>query len=84
MNRTILALVALAVSASVIAVIAAMSGLAAAVITMVRGQDWPGWSSRYARPDQISEDEADNPRMMWESLDRGMDPTRRRDASPDD
>ena len=34
--------VALAVSASVIAVIAAMSGLAAAVITMVRGQDWPG------------------------------------------
>ena len=35
-------------------------------------------------PDQISEDEADNPRMMWESLDRGMDPTRRRDASPDD
>ncbi|GEM_PF-2267843 len=76
--------VALAVSASVIAVIAAMSGLAAAVITMVRGQDWPGWSSRYARPDQISEDEADNPRMMWESLDRGMDPTRRRDASPDD
>ena len=74
----------LAVSASTIAVIASASGLAGAVIAVVRGGAWPGWSSRYARSDQIGEDEADNPRMMWESLDRGMDPTRRPDASTDD
>lgn len=79
-----LAAVALAVPASAIATIASASGLAGAVITVARGGGWPGWSSRYARSDQIGEDEADNPRMMWESLDRGMDPTRRRDASTDD
>jgi hypothetical protein len=91
--RTVLAVLAaaawvgtllVAVSVSAIAVSASASGLAGAVIAVVRGGAWPGWSSRYARSDQISEDEADNPRMMWESLDRGMDPTRRRDASPDD
>ncbi|MEZ5118994.1 MAG: Trp biosynthesis-associated membrane protein [Candidatus Nanopelagicales bacterium] len=74
----------LAVSVSAIAVFASASGLAGAVIAVVRGGAWPGWSSRYARSDQIGEDEADNPRMMWESLDRGMDPTRRPDASTDD
>lgn len=91
--RTVLAVLAtaawvgtlvLAVSASTIAVIASASGLAGAAIAVVRGAAWPGWSSRYARSDQIGEDEADNPRMMWESLDRGMDPTRRPDASNDD
>ncbi len=91
--RTVLAVLAtaawvgalvLAVLASTIAVIACASGLAGAVIAVARGGAWPGWSSRYARSDQIGEDEADNPRMMWESLDRGMDPTRRRDASTDD
>ena len=55
--------------------------VSASVIAGDRSHEWAGCSGHQhgarqtgrggragMRPDQISEDEADNPRMMWESL----------------
>lgn len=74
----------LALGDSAIAVVASLVGLSGAALTAARGASWPGWSSRYARSADIAEDEVFNPRTMWESLDRGVDPTRDADAGPDD
>ena len=62
-------------------------GLAASLLTLLRGATWPGWSSRYARTaGAAGDDDLGNlsAREMWESLDRGMDPTRPGDAPPDE
>lgn len=59
------------------AILASLVGLAGAVVTVWRGGTWPGWSGRYARATDVAEDELISPRQMWESLDRGMDPTRK-------
>ena len=67
---------ALAVSASPAAVLAALIGLSGAGVTLLKGAGWPGWSARYARGAQTAPEEAASPRQMWESLDRGVDPTR--------
>ncbi|HQR79748.1 MAG TPA: Trp biosynthesis-associated membrane protein [Actinomycetota bacterium] len=65
----------LAVFGSVAAVLASLVGLAGAVVTVWRGRAWPGWSGRYARAGDLADDELISPRQMWESLDRGLDPT---------
>ncbi|MEZ5186847.1 MAG: Trp biosynthesis-associated membrane protein [Candidatus Nanopelagicales bacterium] len=79
-----LAALVLAVLDPSVTVLAAVAGSAGAVLTVVRGAAWPGWSSRYARDTDPDRDDQASPREMWESLDRGFDPTRRADASPDD
>ena len=58
------------------ALAAAVTGLSGAVVTLARGPHWPGWSSKYSRS---AEEEEVTPRQMWESLDRGEDPTRSAD-----
>ena len=72
----LLALV-LAVFGSAAAVVAAVVGLAGSVLTLAKGGQWPGFSSRYARASDLEEDGLISPRQMWESLDRGLDPTRK-------
>jgi hypothetical protein len=77
-----LAALMLAVFGSPAAVVGSLVGLAGAVITVARGGQWPGFSSRYARAADLDEDGLISPRQMWESLDRGLDPTRRPDRRP--
>ncbi|MCP9955013.1 Trp biosynthesis-associated membrane protein [Actinomadura madurae] len=67
-------------------VILAVAGL----LTAVRGNRWPGLSSRYERaaPARTTAAPAedgpaeDDPSAMWRSLDRGEDPTARRNGRP--
>jgi hypothetical protein len=66
------------------AVAGCLVGLAGAVIALVRGGSWSGFSSRYARGADVTEDEQISPRQLWESQDRGLDPTRSKDATPDE
>lgn len=61
-------------------VAAAALGLLAAVLTVVKGRSWPGWSGKYSRAGQAGATDADDPRAMWDSLDRGIDPTHSDDA----
>lgn len=58
-------------------VIAILVGCAAAITTAIGGRVWP------ERPDTYRRDDADvgSPRHMWESLDRGEDPTGHQDLS---
>ncbi len=72
-----LAALVLAVFGSAAAVVAAIVGIAGSVLTLARGGQWPGWSSRYARSADLADDGLISPRQMWESLDRGLDPTRK-------
>ena len=72
-----LAALVLAVFGSAAAVVAAVVGLAGGVVTLVKGGQWPGFSSRYARSADLDDDGLISPRQMWESLDRGLDPTRK-------
>ncbi len=72
-----LAALVLAVFGSAAAVVAAVVGLAGGVLTLVKGGQWPGFSSRYARASDLADDGLISPRQMWESLDRGLDPTRK-------
>ena len=58
---------------------AAACGLAGAALTVVRGSTWLGWSDRYSR-DVGAGAPPDDPRAMWDSLDRGVDPTQNDDA----
>ena len=74
----------LAVFGSALAVIGCLIGLSGAVLTLWRGSSWPGFSARYARSSDLSQDGLISPRQLWESLDKGLDPTRRKDTSPDD
>ena len=67
----------LAVFGSAAAVLAALVGLAGSVLALAKGSQWPGFSSRYARAADLEEDGLISPRQMWESLDRGLDPTRK-------
>jgi O-antigen ligase len=67
----------LAVFGSAAAVIAAVIGLAGSVLVLAKGGGWSGFSSRYARAADLQEDGLISPRQMWESLDRGLDPTRK-------
>lgn len=66
----------LAVFGSVLAVLGSLVGLAGALIAVARGGDWPGFSARYARASDVADDGMISPRQVWESLDRGLDPTR--------
>ncbi|MFA1548102.1 Trp biosynthesis-associated membrane protein [Actinomadura chokoriensis] len=57
----------------------------AGLVTAVRGARWPGMSSRYERaadrgPAAPEPAAADDPSAMWRSLDRGEDPTARRNG----
>lgn len=79
-----LAALVLAVFGSALAVLGCLIGLAGAVLTLWRGSSWPGFSARYARSADLSEDGLISPRQLWESLDKGLDPTRRKDTTPDD
>ena len=72
-----LAALVLAVFGSAAAVVAAIIGLAGSVLALAKGSQWPGFSSRYARSADLEEDGLISPRQMWESLDRGLDPTRK-------
>lgn len=74
-----LAALVLAVFGSAAAVVAAIIGLAGSVLALAKGSQWPGFSSRYARASDLEEDGLISPRQMWESLDRGLDPTRKND-----
>lgn len=74
----------LAVFGSALAVIGCLIGLSGAVITLWRGNSWPGFSARYARSADLNQDGLISPRQLWESLDKGLDPTRRKDTSADD
>jgi uncharacterized membrane protein (TIGR02234 family) len=47
---------------------------AAGVLTVVRGRNWPGMSSRYDRPG-TARPVGDDPASQWKALDRGDDPT---------
>ncbi|MCU0279910.1 MAG: Trp biosynthesis-associated membrane protein [Candidatus Nanopelagicales bacterium] len=85
-TRTVVAVVAvvlwgvalvMGVGGSVLAAVACVLGLAGAVLAVVKGRGWPGWSSRYARTADLDDEGLISPRQMWESLDRGLDPTRR-------
>ena len=55
---------------------AALAGVAGAILVIVRGAHWPGWSGRYSRGSDAGADDTLTPRAMWEALDRGQDPTR--------
>jgi hypothetical protein len=72
---------ALAIGVSPAVVLACLAGVAGAGIVVAKGRGWPGWSSRYARATDLDEDETISPRLMWESLDRGQDPTRHGDGA---
>lgn len=74
----------LAVFGSPLAVLGCAVGVAGAVVTMLRGPGWPGFSARYARSADVAEDGLISPRQLWESLDRGLDPTRGKDGKTDD
>jgi len=74
-----LAALVLAVFGSAAAVVGAIIGLAGSVLALAKGSQWPGFSSRYARASDLEDDGLISPRQMWESLDRGLDPTRKRD-----
>ncbi|WP_433468652.1 Trp biosynthesis-associated membrane protein [Spirillospora sp. CA-128828] len=53
----------------------------AGLLTAVRGARWPGMSARYERaapPDAAAAE--DDPSALWKSLDRGEDPTARRNG----
>lgn len=66
------------------AIAAAVMGLAAAVVIVVAGPQWPGFSARYARGGDVADDELASPRHLWESLDRGEDPTQGPEGGRDD
>ncbi len=69
--------VGLVIAGSALGAVGCVVGLAGAALTVVKGRSWPGWSSRYARSAVLEDEDLVNPRQMWESLDRGVDPTRR-------
>ncbi|MEZ0093102.1 TIGR02234 family membrane protein [Streptacidiphilus sp. EB129] len=75
--------VATGVSHSVWPWAAAVGGLlllAAGLLVLVRGRDWPGMSSRYEAPakpavTKTTRNNPDSPADLWKALDRGEDPT---------
>jgi hypothetical protein len=69
----------LSVPSGVLPVVAAVAGLVGAGLTLAKGSTWSGWSSRY---DRAQEPQSLDPRGMWDSLDRGEDPTHPPDADP--
>ncbi len=74
----------LALAGPLVGPVVCVAGLSGALLTLVRGSTWPGWSSRYVRAAELEGDDDLSAREMWESLDRGMDPTQRGDAPPDE
>jgi hypothetical protein len=74
----------LAIFGSSLAVVGCLVGVAGSVVTLLRGPQWPGFSARYARSADLNDDGLINPRQFWESLDRGLDPTRGKDTRKDD
>ena len=61
--------------------------VAGGLVTAVRGSRWPGMSSRYERagaraPARAEPAAASDASAMWRSLDRGEDPTARRNGRP--
>lgn len=55
-------------------VVVAVMGL----VTLGKGRDWPGMSSRYekaARAEAVARSAAESPKGLWDALDRGEDPT---------
>lgn len=51
------------------------AGLLAALIILVKGKDWPGFGSRYQRSAGPAAGVEPTAKDLWESLDRGEDPT---------
>jgi uncharacterized membrane protein (TIGR02234 family) len=51
---------------------------AAGVVTLLKGRDWPGMSSRYEKAERakaVAASAAASPKGLWDALDRGEDPT---------
>jgi uncharacterized membrane protein (TIGR02234 family) len=66
----------------VLAAVAGAVGLAAGLLVVLRGRQWPGMGRRYERPDAAAARPAARPRTdeeraqaAWQALDRGEDPT---------
>lgn len=49
-----------------------VAGAAGALQIGILGRRWSGWSGKYERTANVA---ADDPRAMWDRLDRGEDPT---------
>ncbi|MEI2643993.1 MAG: Trp biosynthesis-associated membrane protein [Candidatus Nanopelagicales bacterium] len=60
---------------SLAVVVPCLLGFAGAVLIATRCQHWPGMSSRFARGGTRDEQREASARELWESLDRGEDPT---------
>ena len=65
-----------------VAVAAGLIVAAAGLVAVVRGQSWPGLSSRYDAPAArqrqaaaTARAHAETPKGLWDALDRGEDPT---------
>lgn len=62
-------------------VLALVGGTVVAVtglVTLWKGRNWPGMSSRYekaARAEAVAKSAAASPKGLWDALDRGEDPT---------
>ncbi len=68
----------------VAAVLGALAIVLAGLATAWRGARWPVMSARFERPGQRSVPRATDSATMWESLNRGVDPTDPDDPDPDD
>ena len=60
---------------SLAVVVPCLLGFSGAVLIATRCQHWPGMSSRFARGGTGDEQREASARELWESLDRGEDPT---------
>lgn len=50
----------------------AVAGFIGAALVLTKGGQWPGFGTRFERN---ADDAETTPKQMWESLDRGEDPT---------
>jgi uncharacterized membrane protein (TIGR02234 family) len=78
----------------VVVVLAGVLGVAAGLLVVLRGRDWPGMGRRYERPDagddgrpaaaRVARPPSDEDRAQaaWQALDRGEDPTEDTDRGP--
>ena len=65
-----------------VAVLAGVLGIAAGLLAVLRGRDWPAMGRRYERGDAPAaaaarrpETDEDRAQAAWKALDRGEDPT---------
>lgn len=70
----------------ILALVGGVVVAAAGAVTLLRGRDWPGMSTRYekaARAEAVARTEAASPKGLWDALDRGEDPTGEASAAED-